>query len=147
MNSLRALFPAAATDRSLIERRIHEFYERRTAGDPEGMYEFAAPDIVYKVGSYRRYPFQTERTGKTACLEMSRAVNILAENLESRIENLVIDGDRAAFRRVARVRSRGTGRTITVDVCNFFTFRDGLIVEIAEYPDTVALAELGDSAC
>jgi ketosteroid isomerase-like protein len=134
--------PAATTDRALIEQRIRYMYERRAANDPVGMYEFAAPDIVYHSSIYRVYPFHSTRRGKDACIEMSRAINILYENLGSEIADLVIDGDRAAFRRVARVRNRGSGQTIAFDVCNLFTFRDGLLVEIEEYPDTQALAEI-----
>ena len=128
--------------RALIERRIRHFYERRAANDPDGMYEFADPDVTYQLGSYRSYPFQATRRGKAECLEMSRAANIFYENLGSEILDLVIDGDSAAIRRLVTVRERGTGAAVAVNICNFFTFRDGLITGIAEFPDTLALCRL-----
>ena len=131
---------AATTDRAVIEQRIRHMYERRTANDPVGIYEFAAPDIVYRSSTYRVYPFHASCNGRDACIEMSRAINIFYENLGSDIRDLVIDGDRVAFRRVARLRNRGSGKTYSVNVCNFFRFRDGQVIEIEEYPDTQAVS-------
>lgn len=64
------------------------------------------------------------------------------ENLGSTIHELVIDGDRAALHRAAKLRNRGTGEVVSIDVCDFFRFRDGLVVEFSEYPDSAALAKL-----
>lgn len=128
--------------RALIEQRIRHFYERRAADDPEGMYLHAAPDVVYRLGSYRNYPFQAERRGKSACIEMSRVINVHYENLGSEFHEMVIDSDLAAFRRTTRLRNRGSGETISIDVINFFRFRDGLLAEIVEFPDTEAVAQL-----
>nr|WP_298422750.1 nuclear transport factor 2 family protein [Rhodoblastus sp.] len=58
------------------------------------------------------------------------------------MHELVIDGDRAALHRTSRLRNRGTGETISIDVCDFFRFRDGLVVEFSEYPDFAALQRL-----
>ena len=49
---------------------------------------------------------------------------------------------RVAMHRTARIRNRGTGRAVDIGMWNFVTFRNGLIVEFAEYPDTEAFAQL-----
>ena len=40
------------------------------------------------------------------------------------------------------MRNRGTGAMISVDVCDFMRFRDGLVNEFSEYPDSAAIAKL-----
>ncbi|WP_298357739.1 hypothetical protein [Rhodoblastus sp.] len=54
----------------------------------------------------------------------------------------MIDGDRAAVHRTSKLRSRGTSAIISIDVCDFHPFRDGLVFEFAEYPESAALADL-----
>ena len=129
-------------DRELIEQRIHALADMRSRGDMAGMLEYAAPDIVFKGGSWRSYPLQTACSGKEACGEMGRAVNVTYENMGPVVNQVLIDGDKVAVHRTARIRNRGSGTTVTVDICNFLRFRDGLVVEFSEYPDTAAIAAL-----
>jgi ketosteroid isomerase-like protein len=130
-------------DRDLIERRVRRMVELRADGNISGMLEFAAPDIVYTNGSWKHYPFNGRREGKAAVGEMGRQINIFYENLGSTINKLLIDGDRVALHRTASIRNRGTGKSVSVDIWNFLRFRDGLIVEFSEYPDTQAFASIG----
>jgi len=84
----------------------------------------------------------TPRAGKEACAEMMRAVYIAYENLGTIIRHVVIDGDRAAVSRTTQLRNRGTGRVADVEIWDYIRFRDGLVVEFSEYPDTLAIASL-----
>ena len=130
-------------DRDLIEQRIYALAEMRARGDIPGMMKYAAPDIVFKGGSWRTFPLHMACAGWDACGEMGKAVNVAYENLGSTINTLLIDGDMVAVHRTAQIRNRGTGATVAVDICNFLRFRDGLVVEFSEYPDTAAIARLG----
>ncbi len=67
------------------------------------------------------------------------------ENLGSVVHDLVIDGDRVAMRRTSIIRNRGTGSSAEVDIADFIRFRDGLVVELTEIADSVALARLSES--
>jgi ketosteroid isomerase-like protein len=40
------------------------------------------------------------------------------------------------------MRNRDTGALTTIDICDIARFRDGLLVEFAEHPDSAALARL-----
>ena len=108
----------------------------------EALLAYAAPDIVVRTSVGRNHPFHADCEGFEACADMARAVNIAYENLGSRVNRLLIDGDRVAVHRTTRIRNRGTGRAVDVDMWNFITFRDDLVVEISEYPDTAAFAIL-----
>lgn len=139
-NSLRKL---GVLDRELIEHRIRTIFERRAQGDTPGVIEYAAEDILYDVrGGWTLYPFSRPARGKALAAQMIATIEAMYENLGSTIHELVIDGDRAAVHRTSKLRNRGTGQAISVDVCDFLRFRDGLVVEFAEYPDSAALAKL-----
>ncbi|MCB1539637.1 MAG: nuclear transport factor 2 family protein [Rhodoblastus sp.] len=132
----------AQDQRQRIEACIRRLIELRAAGDVDGLVAYAAPDIVFKTGIGRNAPFHGEYRGIEACANLVRHVNVNYENLGSRLNRLLIDGDRVALHRTARIRNRGTGRAIDIDMWNYVRFRDGLIVEFAEYPDTEAFARL-----
>jgi len=132
-----------ALDREMIEHRLRAIFERRAEGDVPGMLEYAAEDILYSTrGNWTLYPFVRTVRGKEAVRQILATVDVMYENFGSTIHELVIDGDRAALHRTSHLRNRGTGERISIDVCDFARFRDGLIVEFAEYPDSAALMRI-----
>ncbi len=127
----------------MIEHRVRTIFERRAEGDVAGIVEYCAENFVYKVqGDWKIYPFSRSVTGKAAFAQIAAAINVMYENLGSIIHELVIDGERVALHRTSRMRNRGTGETVSVDVCDFLRFRDGLVIEFSEYPDSLAMAKL-----
>jgi uncharacterized protein len=130
-------------DREMIEHRIRTIFERRAANDIPGIVEYAAEDIFYNVrGNWTLYPFSRPAQGKEILAQALAVVNAMYENFGSTIHELVIDGERAALHRTSRMRNRGSGEMRSVDVCNFLRFRDGLVIEFSEYPDSAAIARL-----
>lgn len=139
---MQSIFSDISSKREFIERAVHDIVEARSRGDMAGMLKYAAPDIVFTGGSWRNYPLNAPRQGKDACEQMATQVNIAFENLGSIINSLIIEEDTVAMQRTARIRNRGTGRAFNIEICNFLRFRDGLVVEFSEYPDTIAAAQL-----
>jgi ketosteroid isomerase-like protein len=132
-----------ALDREMIEHRVRTIFERRAAGDLPGIVEYAAEDILYNVqGEWTIYPFSRPIEGKALLAHALAVIEAMYENLGSAIHELVIDGERVALHRTSRMRNRGTGEVRSVDVCDFLRFRDGLVIEFAEYPDSAAIAKL-----
>jgi uncharacterized protein len=143
MQSEDALHRLGELDREMIEHRLRAIFERRAEGDVPGMLEYAAEDILYSTrGNWTLYPFVRTVRGKEAVRQILATVDVMYENFGSTIHELVIDGDRAALHRTSHLRNRGTGERISIDVCDFARFRDGLIVEFAEYPDSAALMRI-----
>jgi ketosteroid isomerase-like protein len=132
----------AVLDRDLIERRVRAIFGCLVAGDLDGIEKYAAPDLAYTGGTWRSYPFLKACHGRDACMAMLREVTIYFEILACEIDRIAIDGDRVALHRRARIRNRGAGVVVEIDICNFMRFRDGLVVEFSEYPDTMAVARL-----
>lgn len=129
-------------DRDLIERRIRHIFEARAAGDVSPTGEYTAEDVIVRFDNWRGAPGRLVFKGKAEASAGMRELNILIENFGSRINSLVIDGERGALCRTARVRNRGTGATVELEICDFFVFRDGLIIQWDEYVDTVGLRRL-----
>lgn len=143
MRSDDTLGRLARLDREMIEHRVRTIFEWRADGDIAGISEYVAEDIVYKVqGAWTIYPFSRPVRGKGAFLQIMAAIDVMYENLGSTIHELVIDSERVALHRTSRMRNRGTGAAVAVDVCDFMRFRDGLVIEFAEYPDSLAMAKV-----
>ena len=146
MQSDETLRKLGVLDRELIEKRIHALLDMRAAGDLRGMLEHAAEDVVYNVrGNWAAFPYTRPVRGKKLVAEAIAMIAMQFENLGSVVHDLVIDGDRVAVRRTAKLRHRGTGKVGEVDIADFVRFRDGLVVEFTEVADSMALAQLEDS--
>ena len=135
MQSDETLHRLGALDREMIEHRIRTLFERRAEGDLPGIMDYAADDIVYHTrGLWTLYPFSQPVRGKALVGQMLAMIEVMYENLGSTIYELVIDGDRAALHRTSRMRNRGTGALLSVDVCDFVRFRDGMVIEFSDIP-------------
>ena len=131
--------------RETIERHVRTIFERRAAGDVPALIDYVAEDVFDNVqGDWTIYPFSRPVRGKKVFAQALAMVNAMYENLGSTIHELVIDGDRAALHRTSKMRNRGTGGVHSIDVCNFIRFRDGLVIEFSEYPDSTAMARVDD---
>lgn len=142
MRSPDAARRLADLDRGLMEDRIRSMCDRRAAGDTPGIFEACAPDVVFRCNSWRGRPGTVEFRGRDECFAAMRETNILLENLGSRFDEFVIDGNVAIVRRTARLRNRGTGATEDVAICDVIRFSDGRIVKFEEFPDTGALGRV-----
>lgn len=134
----------AAIDRGLIEQRLTAILDLCARGDAKGVASYFTPDVVYAGGTWPQYPLSARREGREACADMIHAIHVAYESLGSVIEQIVMEGDRLALRRVTTLRNRGSGRTAPIVIWNFVRLRDGLICEYSEYPDTLAVAALDD---
>ena len=132
----------SALDRELIEQRVRAIWEMRKRGEVEGCAPYLARDCVYVGKGLLRKHFSIRREGREAVLEWARQLNASVETLEMKVVDLVIDGNQVAACRHFRQRARGGGRAEDIIICSYIRFRGGEIVEIFEYPDTMAITRL-----
>jgi len=143
MTSREGLNTIAGLDREMIEHRVRTIFERRAEGDRQGLMDYLDENVVYRVrGNWTLYPFSHSIHGKENFAKLMAAIEIMYENFGSTIHEMLIDGEKIALHRTSRMRNRGTGAVHEVDICDFLTFRDGLVIEFAEYPDSAAIAKL-----
>ncbi len=125
----------------MTEHRVRHIFERQAAGDFASVFDYLDDNIVYNLrGAWTIYPFRNAIYGKPAVTEMLNVYNVRYENQGTRFHEFLIDGDYVATHRTVKLRHRGTGEVAEIDLVTFIRFRDGLIVEFSEYPDSAALA-------
>jgi len=128
--------PPPTLDREQTRARLKAIFERREAGDIDGMLEFVAPDIVCFPAStwgHARYPRPI--VGKDAVREAFLQRHINYVNMASTVHRILVSGDEAVVHRTTSIRERGSQIAYTFDCVDFFRFRDGLVVEFQEFPD------------
>ena len=132
----------ASLDRELIEQRVRALWELRSRGEVTSLASLLAHDCVYSGKTWFEKPVDIRRDGRDACLEWAHQLNAMVQHVETEILYLIIEGEQVAACRRMRFRERGCGRIEEVIICSYTRFRGGEIVEIVEYPDTLAVKRL-----
>ncbi len=130
------------SEREQIESRIALILERRARSDVSPFLDFAAEEVVLRIDSWRGSPARLVFRGRDEAYRGLQELNVALENLGSEIQSMLIEDGKVALHRRARVRNRGTGSTVVLDICAFMVFVDGLIVHWDEYADTAGLQKL-----
>ncbi len=128
--------PPPAFGREQALELVTAIFDRRAAGDIDGMMEFAAPDIVCfppTTWGHARYPFPIR--GREAVREAFKQRHINYVNVTSKVHRVLVDGDQVVVHRTTELRERGGGTSYTFDCIDFIRIRDGLVVEFQEFPD------------
>jgi ketosteroid isomerase-like protein len=116
--------------------RLKAIFDRREAGDIDGMLEFVAPDIVcFPRSTWRHARYARPIIGKEAVGEAFRQRHINYVNLDTAVRRILVSGNEAVVHRTTSIRERGGGIAYTFDCVDFFRFRDGLVIEFQEFPD------------
>ncbi|WP_051134350.1 nuclear transport factor 2 family protein [Methylocystis sp. ATCC 49242] len=133
-------------DRDEIARRMIELGNFSERGPSVALFrEFCAPDVVCEfVGDRASISYAGRHRGMEALANIIRTIGVEFEQLGHAMPEVVVDGDCAAVRRTVEWRHRGTGRLGLVELADFARFRKGLIVEIVEFRDSVALLQMQD---
>ena len=124
-------------------QRVRDFYDARMARDPDAIAQFLHDDVQWSVaGPVDLFPFCGQHHGKEAVMDaMVRIAPSVFKITKLNLDELLIDGDRAAaFNRLAAIQS-GTGRTITYQRAEFFLFRDNRILIYRSVLDSFDAAE------
>jgi ketosteroid isomerase-like protein len=122
--------------REQMKARLRTIFDRREAGDIDGMLEFAAPDIVvFPVSTWRHAHYPRPIIGREAVGEAFRQRHINYVNLDTTIRRILVSGDEAVVHRTTSIRERGSQIAYTFDCVDFFRFRDGLVIQFQEFPD------------
>ena len=124
-------------------QRVRDFYEARMSRDPELISQFLHDDVEWAIaGPVDLIPFCGQHRGKEAALDaMVRVAPSVFRVTKVTLDEILIDGDRAAgFSRLSAIQS-GTGRTISYQRAEFFQFRDNRILIYRAVLDSFDMAE------
>ncbi|PWB84509.1 MAG: hypothetical protein C3F11_00945 [Methylocystaceae bacterium] len=111
--------------------------------DYEIVRELYSPDVVCEfIGDKSRIPYAGRHIGIEALMCVLRTINIDFEQSNHSVDDIIVDGARVAVRRSVDWRHRGTGRRGRVDLADFARFENGLIVEMVEFRDSIAILSM-----
>jgi ketosteroid isomerase-like protein len=103
---------------------------------------FSADVVCEFVGDKSRISYAGRHVGVDALIAIIRNIVTDFEQLNHSISEIIVDGGRVAIRRSVEWRHRGTGRRGRVDLADFVRFEDGLIVEMVEFRDSIAILSM-----
>lgn len=138
--------PEPGLSREEMARRLMDIGNFSREGPDIGYFQrYCSPDVVNEfVGDRTTISYAGRHRGIDALTNIIRAINVDFEQFGSATPEMVVDGGRVAARRTVEWRHRGTGRRGIVELADFVRFEKGLIVEVVEFRDSVALLQMQD---
>lgn len=116
-------------------RRVHELIRVRMSGDIAATLKFFTDDVELsyngRVGMFQAGQWQ----GSQALREHLRRTDIEYEPLDAEVNDVVVEGDRAAVRWTTHWRRRATGEVYCMDMAHFLRFRNDRVAEMHEFLD------------
>jgi len=135
----------AILDRELYRARVLAFYGDRGFAASQACQTLCAEAVSFEiVGDAVLHPFVGRRFGRAGMVEALRAFNIDLECLGAKVEEVLIDADRVAVRRLLALRHRGSGRRVEVRCFDYFSFDLGAISAIVLFMDTAKVSRVTD---
>lgn len=136
--------PGPGLSRDEMARRVMALGSFAGSGPDIALFRrFCAPQVVSEfVGDRGAIFYAGRHRGIDALTSIIRSINIDFEQVGSTTPRMVIDGAGVASRRTVEWRHRGTGRRGIVELADFMRFENGLIVELVEFRDSVALLQM-----
>jgi ketosteroid isomerase-like protein len=128
-------------DREEIARRIASMGNFSGRGPDVALLRLlCSPDVVCEfVGERSAIAYAGRHRGIESLTRIVRTIDVEFEQLGQAAPQIVVEGCGAAALRTVEWRHRGTGRRGLVELADFVRFENGLIVELVEFRDSVAL--------
>ena len=128
---------------TVSKQHVRDFYDAKMSRDPEIIGRYLHDDVDWSIaGPVDLIPFCGQWRGKPAALDvMCRVAPSCITVNKVILDDLLLDGDKAAvFNRITSTQNR-TGRTITYQRAEFFGFSDGKIRTYRSTMDSFDIAE------
>ncbi len=136
--------PRPGLSRDDMARRMMELGSFSRSGPDIGLFRrYCSPDVVCEfVGDRSTIAYAGRHRGIEALVHIVRSIGVDFEQFGAATPEMVVEGGSVATRRSVEWRHRGTGRSGLVELADFVRFEDGLIVELVEFRDSVALLQM-----
>jgi ketosteroid isomerase-like protein len=130
------------TDRGTLESTIGEIYRARDADDIDALMNWVDPACSFRIVGTGRLGPTTQKVDD--CASLRATLMALMENWDlTGVGNtgLCIEGDTVFVHRAGTVRFIPTDTRFDTEFVDKFTFRNGRVVELTEFVDTLSVAE------
>jgi ketosteroid isomerase-like protein len=129
------------TDRETLEGIINKLYEARAVNDIDALMSHAGPGFSFRlVGSGKLAPMAQRVCEPVAVDTAIRGLVGDWDMSQIKTTRLYVDGDTVFAHRAGPIRYRG-GPEIHTEYLDRFTFKDGEIIDLTEFVDTLMVAE------
>jgi ketosteroid isomerase-like protein len=129
------------TDRETLEGIVNKLYEARAVNDIDSVMSHTGPGFSFCIlGSGKLSPM-AQRVSEPAAVDAA-VRGLVADWDMSKIETtrIYVDGDTVFAHRAGPIRYKG-GKEIQTEYLDRFTFKDGKIIDLTEFVDTLMVAE------
>ncbi len=130
------------SDRSSVEKLLHEAYAARVRGDIDAIGRIFADNARFEVAGSSQVsaiPARVEGAGVRPLIgQMIKTFQMS----EFRILSMVVEGSKAAVHWRVKVRSSVTGETADTQLVDIIEVKDGRIVSFVEFCDTALASRL-----
>ena len=124
-------------DSSEFEAFLKSFYAARIEGDVEATGAMFGDDAQFRiVGSPEFSMLATSVQGREGIMGLFRTISDSFGLDEFSMEDLLMDGNKAAVRWSARVQNITSGETFTTELADFIEIDGGKIISLSEFLDT-----------
>jgi ketosteroid isomerase-like protein len=121
---------------------VRDIYSAYARGDVERVALLLHEDIDWIIyGPVTVFPFAGVRRGRAAVIDAMASIGASYQLESHKIEQTIIDGDRAAVLADLGFTQRATGRSLRFRVANFLRIDDGRLIEFREFADSFDLVE------
>ncbi len=125
---------------------IESYYQALTTGDREGVAALVADECRWVPPASA--PFDPVEGGEAVVAELTgdvvKRTFDLSKPFALEVRSMLVDGDRAVVQQRLTATAKATGNAYDNQYCWIYTFRDGKIVLMEEYVDTVVAASAMD---
>jgi ketosteroid isomerase-like protein len=129
----------AETDTRATVRELYDAYEKRNFEKVAALIHDDIDWIMYSPVTV--FPFAGPRQGKVAVLEAMVDIAKVFSLDSYKVEQIIVDGDRAAAMSDVSFRQRATGRMLRFRIANFMRFQDGRLIEFREFANSFDVVE------
>ena len=124
-------------DNSEFKAFLKSFYAGRIEGDVEAIGAMFGDDAQFRiVGSPEFSMLATSVQGREGIMGLFRTISDSFGLDEFSMEDLLMDGNKAAVRWSARVQNITSGETFTTELADFIEIDGGKIISLSEFLDT-----------
>ena len=122
---------------------VRKIYAAHAAGDGDSVENLCADDITFDWAADSQYAkYAGPGQGKVAFLERLAALGKDFEYQSLLHTDVIAEGDRVAVQVKVRMTGRATGRSILLRGADFWTVREGKIVDFVQYYDSALAASV-----
>ena len=126
----------------VLRERLGALYAAMKLGQVDFVLNAVDDDIEYISDSpLKIFPFLGHRRGKAAMSAVLRGAHLAFDVVSCEPVSMVIEGETAAVILFTRAINRITGRSVQGMLAHFMRFRNGKIVELREFMDSLQAAE------